>query len=764
MDEFIVDLAELASEPRPRAEVGGKAGHLARLLAARLPVPAGVVIAAQAAELGSARRAELLAALPERVRSRAFAAPFAVRSSALLEDSEGAAAPGVFASVLHVSTAELARAVQRVWASANTELARAYAQVRSLPLCGIAVIIQQQVPPEMSPKSLAGTLYTRPPGEPSSAHMRIEIGFRGDRPVGAGADERISTMVSRSSGGERQTVGAGWPLGPDTTQRLCQLALDAERAIEASAGADVEWVSDGENLWIVQARPIVHPVIRPAPAFPAVLLAFSRAQPERLWRWDMSHNPEPLSAAQSGLVERMDRSGAAPYRLCVVGGYLYTSSDNRSSAPTSDELKSADAVRATVEKELIPELERALEPVAHLGPDGHTDEGDRPDLNDAIAAYSRFYATYTQRLTPVLGQAARVLPDFLARYPELDCALWTERLSARLSTRLSTPRGPSGVASEILRVARGQQSFAELMARVGAMAPIWDVACPTFAENPALLHRAIAAVGDGGDGGEGNAGRPATAALAARYPSEIPADMYDELGRCIAVAQAARELGELDDRLFARAQAAVRYALLAVARRWRLQPADDIFALPLEAVLSWHDHGHPPELTRVQRMARAGRSARERQRAWRPPLSFANGAPVASTHLRAERDTFTGRGIGVRVRGKAVRLEQLDEVSATLSQAGASGTDGAVVVAASVTPAMAVWMRGARALVAEYGDLLDHGAAMARELNIPCVVGCTGAWSDIRTGDELWVDGDAGTVVRIARALSGQVGPWPATK
>jgi pyruvate,water dikinase len=44
--------------------------------------------------------------------------------------------------------------------------------------------------------------------------------------------------------------------------------------------------------------------------------------------------------------------------------------------------------------------------------------------------------------------------------------------------------------------------------------------------------------------------------------------------------------------------------------------------------------------------------------------------------------------------------------------------------------------------------LLDHGAAMARELGIPCVVGCRGVVEAVADGDWLEVSGDSGTVSR----------------
>jgi pyruvate,water dikinase len=72
-----------------------------------------------------------------------------------------------------------------------------------------------------------------------------------------------------------------------------------------------------------------------------------------------------------------------------------------------------------------------------------------------------------------------------------------------------------------------------------------------------------------------------------------------------------------------------------------------------------------------------------------------------------------------------------------------------VILARSITPAALVQLTGAAALVCEQGGVLDHAAALARELGMPCVVGCPGAWQSLRERDQVLVDGDAGLVVRL---------------
>ena len=104
---------------------------------------------------------------------------------------------------------------------------------------------------------------------------------------------------------------------------------------------------------------------------------------------------------------------------------------------------------------------------------------------------------------------------------------------------------------------------------------------------------------------------------------------------------------------------------------------------------------------------------------------------------RSPATALRGVGTGPRVSGRVVRF-------ASLASAIAVGA-GDVVVTRAVTPALAVLVAGCAALVSETGGLLDHGAALARELGIPCVVGCRDAWSQLADGMLVTVDGDGGT-------------------
>jgi len=622
---------------------GGKARGLARLSAAGLPVPPGFAIDDRAfrdaagaldaplAELGHAlaeaaariERAELPAELVAEVSARAAALgpELAVRSSATIEDGEAGAAAGVFSSRRAVPAGEVWAAIRAVWASALTPLAAAYARRRGAAIA-IGVIVQRFVEGERV------TVYTRPPGDPAGDAIVVQRG---------GA-------LARLARGDRDPIAA--------------LALAAEAAIGAARGADVELIA-GDRLWLVQARPIVHPAPRAFVPVPGPVLAPLRDG--RVWTWDIAHNPDPLSPAQQGLVERVDAAGAAPWSLRLCAGFLYSAPRAGAPPPVAGDRDELAARARAIEARLRALLDAPVEGLA-----------------DAVARYVACYAIWAGELSPLVAAARAAAGPALAG-------------AAR----------PGAIETTLLAAARGELAIADVERALGVLAPAWDVAVATFGEQPGLVRDAVA--------------RAALAPAPSRPAREA------------TLAELASELAERDDLLFAEAQWLVRRALLARAEELELG-RDDIFWLPLDAALAGLDRDD------AHRRASASRAAAARAARWQMPV-VVGGAPHT-----AERVALHGIGTGPRVVGRVVRF-------ASLASAIAVGA-GDVVVTRAVTPALAVLVAGCAALVSETGGLLDHGAALARELGIPCVVGCHDAWTQLSDGMLVTVDGDAGVVSR----------------
>lgn len=77
---------------------------------------------------------------------------------------------------------------------------------------------------------------------------------------------------------------------------------------------------------------------------------------------------------------------------------------------------------------------------------------------------------------------------------------------------------------------------------------------------------------------------------------------------------------------------------------------------------------------------------------------------------------------------------------------------GEILVCRTTDPSWASTLMLASALVIDIGGPISHGAIVARELGIPCVIGTKNGTSVIRGGDTLQVDGGKGEVVVVQRA------------
>lgn len=53
-------------------------------------------------------------------------------------------------------------------------------------------------------------------------------------------------------------------------------------------------------------------------------------------------------------------------------------------------------------------------------------------------------------------------------------------------------------------------------------------------------------------------------------------------------------------------------------------------------------------------------------------------------------------------------------------------------------------------LCTEIGGLISHGAVVARECNLPCIVGASRATDKIKHGDQIYLNADEGVIARVS--------------
>jgi len=301
--------------PRRASGYGGKARSLAALARAGFPVPAAYAMPgwvgdsffSSVLEIEDRPRALLnsphvsdarLQSIAERVRKATLpqdvvrsvsdallamtdegAVGFAVRSSAMHEDQEGASAAGMHSTLLNLMREdEVLEAIKTCWSSLFRPRVLSYLRVlgEDIPV-SIGVVIQAMVPAEVS-----GVLFTANPltGDAGEVVINAAYGlgsavvdgrvtpdtYRVDKATGQLRDQIIGDKANQTvlehSGGVREV--AVDPARRDSPalseQQLLHLSDLAARVESHFGGArDVEWGIAEQQVYVLQARPIVVP-------------------------------------------------------------------------------------------------------------------------------------------------------------------------------------------------------------------------------------------------------------------------------------------------------------------------------------------------------------------------------------------------------------------------------------------------------------------------------------------------------------------------
>jgi pyruvate,water dikinase len=141
------------------------------------------------------------------------------------------------------------------------------------------------------------------------------------------------------------------------------------------------------------------------------------------------------------------------------------------------------------------------------------------------------------------------------------------------------------------------------------------------------------------------------------------------------------------------------------------------------------------------------KARREEYRALQLP-SFFTGMPEPAEQEQAghsERDVIHGTSGGPgSVEGK-VRVVVDPDVAEPLD-------DGEILVCRFTDPGWTPLFSLASGVVIDIGSPASHGAIVARELALPCVIGTGDGSRQLHDGDVVRVDGNAGIVTVLSRA------------
>ncbi|WP_336204352.1 PEP/pyruvate-binding domain-containing protein [Nonomuraea sp. LPB2021202275-12-8] len=790
--ERIVEIAAAASPDRP--ETCESAAEKIAALFAEQPVPDEVAqaVGAAYAELGG----DLAVA---------------VRSSATAEDLPEMSFAGQQETYLNIrGRSPVLDAVKRCWASLWTARAIGYRARQGIDSgdLGLAVVVQELVPADA-----AGVLFTADPLTGARDRVMVNAAWGLGESVVGGQVTPDTIVVAKADGSivrqeisDKQVMTVRTPAGtreePVPAELRERPVLDAPQAAELARLAvaieelydrpmDIEWARHDGRLHILQARPIT--------ALPGPAPAWELPDPKgRYVRGSVTELlPEPLSplfatlglgAWKRATVEGYKSIGLPYFEepFAVIGGYAYY---NITYTPGM-------LARMMVAQPLflIVTLPRGLRAAAQRWERAHAayadvaarrgavDTGSAPagelfaGAREIVEEAARYYAAVQGGVLPAAYISESLFTSVykLVRRPGDPPALTfllgfdskPMRADKSLYDLARWGREQPGLAE---RVAHGPVEepeefagrFAAHLAEFGDTVYDLDFAKPLPVEDPAPLLRTVRFYLTG------EAPDPHERQRAAREQRELATRrLHTRRGLRTAFARWvlrwAQKMAPLREDALADVGLgwpAARRALHEIGRRLVVAEAvadeDDVFWLRMDeledAAEALDSAGRTPVDWRAVVAER--RATWRAQRAVAPPHALPDGGGMKilgidfSRLLPGHRDDGSAdviKGVpGSPGRVSApVRIIHGSDEFAQMRQ-------GDVLVARITTPAWTPLFALASAVVTDVGGPLSHSSIVAREYGIPAVLGTGAATERLRNGQQVIVDGEAGTVTLV---------------
>lgn len=226
---------------------GGKARSLAYMMDnTNLRIPDGYVIICNAFEETKLKN-EATGELADLLKNLSNRYTYAVRSSALSEDSDNASFAGQYETVTDVEKKDILKAIERVAASSDNSNVKAYTQNRTGDLTqkeGIAIIIQRYVKAEY-----AGVVFTSD-----------VITGKDEKMVGnyvCGEGEKLVSGIENAREFRIYSIKYSYE-GPVEFAQYAKTLSKYCAAIRKLYGMpmDIEWAVSDKKVYILQARPI----------------------------------------------------------------------------------------------------------------------------------------------------------------------------------------------------------------------------------------------------------------------------------------------------------------------------------------------------------------------------------------------------------------------------------------------------------------------------------------------------------------------------
>jgi phosphohistidine swiveling domain-containing protein len=724
-----------------RASVGGKAGVLGELAAAGFSVPPGVVVTAAAVGIdGWAASIEAAA--------RGLGAPtFAVRSSSAAEDLPDASYAGLYETYLNVGVDGLGDAVRQCFAAATAERVSAYHQRHGGGPVAMAVLVQAMVD-----AAAAGVAFTAHPvtGDRDQTVVTAVPGL-GDPLVSGDVVGEEWTVTTGDARVSRPMLTVGRVLTAGQARAVADLARTVADLYERPQ--DIEWVigRDG-RLWLLQARPMTavpEPVSWAAPGPGLWMRNF------RLGEW----LPEAVTALfatwllpvlEDGYLDGMHASVGVrvPFRYALVNGWYYNATPIPSSRLLVRVLWRGRRRAVKILYNALIRVSRdpaAADRVVLSDLDRQWRETHLPAYRRLVADAQIEAATATaDRLAQLVDRLGREAGIYLWYLAVVGGSAWKmEACLIRFCRRhlADVLLDEHGGVQVLLRGLPGAQPVSAAHAVQSV-----DWYHPVAAELPT----AATMLPEGNQRHIRLAEQRATAEYACQVALAGQPRLLTQFERLLRVNQRYAVIREEQARDFTLAwpvlRACVRRLGDHLVAAGALDQVDDVFFCTRDEVLA----RTADPAGSIDAVVRERRGQWQCQRTLPAPLTLGRPARLVGDVIDRAVQQARGRrevGEGVIVGHPASAGRATGPVRVVHGpQDFAEFRNGDVLVAKATAPAWTPLFARAAAVVTDGGTLAAHASLVAREYAIPAVVGTGDATRRLHSGQQVTVDGAAGTV------------------
>lgn len=719
----------------------------------------------------------------------------AVRSSATAEDLPEASFAGQQETYLNIQGIDaVIHAVQRCFASLWTERAIAYRRETGFDnqKLSLAVVVQEMIESDRS-----GVLFTVNPLNQETGEMMINASYGLGEAIVSGLVTPDTYIWDKAKGAVKQkTLGskdvavvydsgggtAQRPNDPKAKSRYClsgkQLRLLTALAlkIEAHYGApqDIEWAFNGNRLFILQARGIT--TLRQMKPSPSVKIGKKQNKRERMMMNNLlEHCPTPLypldyapfCAVAQGKAITIQELGIKMTGDTVV---LKDTGELEIQTPT---------IKATPRALLLPFRLKAYRHFArNMACTEEVFQKVRPSLDEIEASDPDSLSTgaLLQQLRQVMDYAESII-YVRFRYNIYPSFIANRSIRARLK-RLSPPVSPydmlSGLhyktwdmnmaitelAEQVNRDAALREAIillpddhmnAQRLAQLAAQFPSFGSLYTQIIEEYGWKSTSTYLAFSSSSWKEDKRNFLTLLRVAMTRPAALAdSDKYDTICRQITTAYSRQKAKKIlttieqlrsyhqnrEESLYLleRCYGLGRMAVKEIAKRYpQLFPSDtDILYLILNEVYMLEASGPSEALTQAIMLRK--QAAIKNRALWE---EMENQAPSNAKGL------LTGiSGNGGKVKGRVCLIHDLSEFD-KLKQ-------GEILVCKYTDPVWTPLFTIAQAVVSDTGGPLSHSAIVAREYNIPAVLGCGNATKVLSDGQEIIVNGDEGIIQIIS--------------